>query len=228
MRKFGEKTKEYSRKAGQEVRVWQTPKYEESKQKANELLDSGVYGLSESDFWILSNDYGDKGFIQYNGLIISHNGCLKINDSLPEEKKFKPECVIDPYELHNELVMSYRSPAQGIYEIGEVSSSNCKNEYPFAMVLKRLFDRVVLKNSKIAYAGIYSDSEAEEFKEKPEARPEEKITEPQLAILKEKYTGDNLKALLEANNIQRLEDLPALTAASILRKIQQRENQDGR
>ena len=34
------------------------------------------------------------------------------------------------------------------------------------MAYKRLFDRVVLKNSKLAYAGVYSDNEAEEFAER--------------------------------------------------------------
>ena len=32
------------------------------------------------------------------------------------------------------------------------------------MALKRCFDRVVLKISRLAYAGVYSDSEADEFK----------------------------------------------------------------
>ena len=42
-------------------------------------------------------------------------------------------------------------------------TSNCQNDYPYAMAYKRLFDRVVLKLSKLAYSGIYSDSESEEF-----------------------------------------------------------------
>jgi hypothetical protein len=49
------------------------------------------------------------------------------------------------------------------WSIGEASPKNCKNDYPYAMALKRLFDRVVLKLSKLAYSGIMSDSESEEF-----------------------------------------------------------------
>ncbi|MCX4255076.1 MAG: hypothetical protein OSJ63_07450, partial [Bacilli bacterium] len=61
------------------------------------------------------------------------------------------------------LVFIYNCPEQGLYEVGEVSKNNCQNGYPYAIALKRCFDRVVLKNSKIAYSGIYSDSESEEF-----------------------------------------------------------------
>ena len=36
------------------------------------------------------------------------------------------------------------------------------------MAYKRCFDRVVLKKSRLAYSGVYSDSEAEEFKNNKE------------------------------------------------------------
>ena len=146
--------------------VWQSPKYIESKQKAIEILEAGIYGVKESDFWILMNKT-KTGKMAYTGLIISHNGCLKINDSLEEQMRFNPACLTRAQnEYGQSLVYEYNNPSQGIYEVGEVSPKNCKNDYPFAMAFKRCFDRVVLKNSKLAYAGIYSDSEAEEFKEK--------------------------------------------------------------
>ena len=37
------------------------------------------------------------------------------------------------------------------------------------MAYKRLFDRVVLKLSKLAYSGIYSDSESDEFMQRIDA-----------------------------------------------------------
>lgn len=158
---FGEKVKEYSPKHGKDLPVWKTPKYLESKAKAEEIINSNKYGVQASDFWILMNITKSEQ-MAYNGLIISHNGCLKINDRL--ENKFDPQCVtVDKDGYKNSLVYSYCSPAQGIYEVGEVSASNCKNEYPYAMAFKRLFDRVVLKLSKLAYSGIYSESESEEF-----------------------------------------------------------------
>lgn len=169
---FGEKTSEYSPKAGGEVPVWQSPKYMEAKAKAIEILDSGKYDLQASDFWILMNAT-KSGKMAYTGLILSHNGCLKINDAL--DRKFDPACVtLDKSGYRDSLVYTYCNPVQGIYEVGEVSAANCKNEYPYAMAFKRLFDRVVLKLSKLAYAGIYSDSESDEFSQQIDEKPEQK------------------------------------------------------
>lgn len=162
---FGEKEKEY--KDGKYLPVWKSPKYEHSKEKAIEVLDSNKYGLTEADFWILMNTCDNGKKMMYSGLIISHNGCLKINDRLEEQNKFNPECVtVNENGYGNSLVFTYKNKNQGIYEVGEVSINNCKNQYPYAMAFKRCFDRVVLKISKLAYEGIYSDSEAEEFKER--------------------------------------------------------------
>lgn len=167
---FGEKKTEYNIKLGKEVDVWQSPKYIEAKNKAIETLESDIYKnvLSESDFWILMNAT-KSGKMAYTGLIISHNGCLKINDALPAEKKFKPSSVsITETGYKGSLVYTYINDSQGIYEVGEVNAENCKNAYPYAMALKRCIDRVILKSSRLAYSGIYSDSEAEEFKKDPE------------------------------------------------------------
>lgn len=73
---FGEKDQELG------LPVWQSPKFIESRAKAIELIDSGKYGLTDQNFWILMNKT-KSGKMAYTGLIISHNGCLKINDSLP-------------------------------------------------------------------------------------------------------------------------------------------------
>ena len=166
---FGEKKTEYNAKLGKEVEVWQSPKYIEAKKKAIEAIESEQYKgvLLESDFWILMNAT-KSGKMAYTGLIISHNGCLKINDALPEEKRYKPSCMsLDKDGYGGSLVYSYSNDSQGVYEVGEVSKTNCSNSYPYAMALKRCMDRVILKNSRLAYAGIYSDSEAEEFKNEP-------------------------------------------------------------
>jgi hypothetical protein len=167
---FGEKKSEYNSKLGKEVEVWQSPKYLEAKKKAIETLESPLYKdvLSEGDFWILMNAL-KSGKMAYTGLIISHNGCLKINDALPADKRFKPSCVsLTETGYKGSLVYTYINDDQGIYEVGEVSDKNCSNAYPYAMALKRCMDRVILKSSKLAYSGIYSDSEAEEFKNEPD------------------------------------------------------------
>lgn len=162
---FGEKKEENINGKTIPVKM-HTSKYIEAKKKATELLNNDKYKgvLEPSDFWILVNTYDNKTKAKYSGLIISHDGCLKINDLLEEKLKFKPECMaLDKEGYNNSLVYSYMCPEQGLYEVGEVSKDNCKNDYPYAMALKRCFDRVVLKNSKIAYSGIYSDSESDEF-----------------------------------------------------------------
>lgn len=163
---FGEKKEEYIKGVGNIPVELHTPKYKEAKAKAIELLESDKYKnvLKPSDFWILVNTYANKTKAMYSGLIISHDGCLKINDSLDEELKFDPAFVkIDKEGYNDSLVFIYQNPSQNLYEVGEISKANCKNDYPYAMALKRCFDRVVLKNSKIAYSGIYSDSESDEF-----------------------------------------------------------------
>lgn len=180
---FGEKKTEYSPKHQQEIPVWQSPKYIESRAKAEEIINSNKYGVLPSDFWILMN-VTKSNKMAYTGLIISHNGCLKINDCL--ESKFDPACVqLDKDGYKDSLVYTYCNPEQGLYEVGEVNPSNCKNEYPYAMAYKRLFDRVVLKLSKLAYAGIYSDSEADEFAQRVDAPEEEPKKQPTQAQPKE-------------------------------------------
>lgn len=161
---FNEKKTEYYK--GRELPVWQSPKYEQSRAKAIEIINE-YERITEADFWILMNTYSNGEKMMYSGLIISHNGCLKINDAQKAEKKFVPSCVsIDKDGFKNSLVYTYINDEQGIYEVGEVSEKNCKNDYPYAMSLKRLFDRVVLKLCGLAYDGVYSDSEADEFKQK--------------------------------------------------------------
>jgi len=175
---FNEKTEEYDPKTNSKIPVWQTPNYIESKKIALKLLKEKDY-LHECDFWILMNKT-KNGKMAYTGLIISHNGCLKINDHSEQKLKFKPECLsVDKDGFANSLVYIYNCPEQGIYEVGEVNNANCKNAYQYAMALKRCFDRVVLKLSKLAFYGIYADSEADEFKDPINPPIEEEIKSDQ-------------------------------------------------
>lgn len=160
---FGENAKEFSPKQGKDIPVWQSPKYIEAKKKATEIIADGKYGITEADFWILMNET-KTGKMAYTSLILSHNGCLKINSHL--DNPFDPECVfVDKEGYNNSLVYSYCNKSQGIYEVGEVAKDNCKNAYPYAMAFKRLFDRVVLKLSKLAFSGIMSEAESDDFKQ---------------------------------------------------------------
>ena len=190
---FGEHAEEYSAKQKKKIPVWQSPKYIEARDKAVEMIDSGKYGLTDGDFWILMNET-KSGKMGYTGLIISHNGCLKINDSLPDEKRFKPRCVeLDKDGWGESLVYTYNCNEQGVYEVGEFSKLNGKNAYPYAMALKRMFDRVVLKTSRLAYSGVYSESESDDFSDKRDAPPasvKEKSDSEQKEAVPDSPTGD--------------------------------------
>lgn len=176
---FNEKKTEYSLKSRQEIPVIQSAKYIASRDKALKAINDRPY-LKESDFWILMNET-KTGKMMYTGLIISHNACLKINDNMPEKDKFNPDCVsVDKSGYGNSLVFTYANKQQGLYEVGEASAQNCKNAYPYAMAYKRLFDRVVLKICKLAFDGIYSDSEADEFKERYEEEPQPVTAAPEV------------------------------------------------
>lgn len=208
---FGEKTSEYYK--GRELPVWQSPKYKESRAKAMEIIDK-YECIEEGDFWILMNTIKNGETMMYSGLIISHNGCLKINDEQTEENRFKPDCVsLDKNGYMGSLVFTYCNENQGIYEVGEVSSENCKNSYPYAMAYKRLFDRVVLKLCRLAYSGVYSDSEADEFAQKYAEDPNDTtpITEEQIRRINSlaKQKGSEIQAICKYFNVGSLHNMTA-------------------
>lgn len=203
---FGEKKMEYSAKTGGNVEVFITPKYEQSKAKAIEIIEK-YDNINTGDFWILMNET-KTGKMMYSGLIISHNACLKINDHMAEKDRFDPSSVsIDKDGYADSLVFTYCNPTQGIYEVGEVAKGNCKNAYPYAMAFKRLFDRVVLKLCKLAYDGVYSDSEADEFAERqPEPSEQKKAkgkseAQPEVKMTREEIE-DKIVALCDANRLR--------------------------
>lgn len=232
---FNEKEFEYLN--GEKLEVWQTPKYLESKAKAMEMLKLD-YGLTEADFWILMNKT-KGGKVAYTGLIISHNGCLKINDKLNEKRRgFKSECLSEPipFEFNGQIGLRqvYKEQTQGviyeadgepinpiwigddIYEVGEISNVNLKNSYPFAMLLKRTFDRVVLKKSKLAYAGIYSEAEADEFKEPLEEVAEPSATEKQIKFIESRIDESKIDEFLAKVSKGKLADLTMQEASKLI------------
>lgn len=216
---FGEKEKEYIN--GKTIPVeLHTPKYKEAKAKIIKLLESEEYKdvLEESDFWILVNTYSNGTKAMYSGLIISHDGCLKINDHLEPELKFKPQCMsLDKDGYKNSLVYTYCCEEQGIYEVGEVNDKNCKNAYSYAMALKRCMDRVILKNSKIAYWGVYSDSEADEFTKREEI---EEIETEESKLKKEiKSYGQKASELLKEKG-KKLSELETYELEEVLYALQ--------
>ena len=216
---FGAQKMDYNSKSGANTKTWESPKFLEGKKKAIELIDKTEYGLTEADFWILKT-YSAKT-VTYAGLIISHNGCLKINDKLAAEAKFVPSCVSWVRNGAGDLVLQYLNDKQGLLEFGEASIKNCTNAYPFAMVLKRLQDRVILKNSKIAFSGIMSEVESEEFK-RTEREEQEKadnlITEEQIAELE--ALGCDLKRVAAAYKVT---DIHEMTSEQAERAIDRKK-----
>ena len=209
---FGEKEEE------QGLEVWQSPKYRESKKKAIEMIESGKYDLSEADFWILMNKTRSGETMAYTGLIISHNGCLKINDKL--DNKVNSKCFsLDKEGYKNSLVYTYVD--DDTYEVGEFNSDNGKNNYPYAMAFKRCFDRVVLKKSKLAYAGIYSEAEADEFKE-PVEKKATGITENQKTIIS-KLTEKSQKSLFDKFGVSNIDELTTEQASEIVKIINEKK-----
>ena len=209
---FGEKEEE------QGLEVWQSPKYRESKKKAIEMIESGKYDLSEADFWILMNKTRSGETMAYTGLIISHNGCLKINDKL--DNKVNSKCFsLDKEGYKNSLVYTYVD--DDTYEVGEFNSDNGKNNYPYAMAFKRCFDRVVLKKSKLAYAGIYSEAEADEFKE-PVEKKATGIAENQKTIIS-KLTEKSQKSLFDKFGVSNIDELTVEQASEIVKMINEKK-----
>lgn len=227
---FNEKEEEYSSKQGKNIPVWQSPKYTEAKNKAIELINSKKYDLNEGDFWILMNET-KSGKMGYTGLIISHNGCLKINDN--SENKINPHNFsFKENGYNNSLIFIYSD--EEIFEVGEVNKDNCKNQYPYAMAFKRCFDRAVLKKCKLAYAGVYSDSEAEEFNKNESDETsidlEKKISKKQvealnLAIQKSKLQEVFILDVLTKYKYYKIEDIKIKDYGDIVNDLRKGANQ---
>ena len=72
--------------------------------------------------------------------------------------------VTDPANKQVAIQVTGRLGEMEAWSIGEVSPSNCKNAYPFAIAEKRAKDRVILKLVGL-HGYVYSEDEAEDFKD---------------------------------------------------------------
>ncbi len=174
---FGEKPQEYVKSKA--YPTYESLKYKEAKKKVIEMLDSGSYkGLKDSHFWILMHLNESSAKVSYDGLIISHDGMKIINDNLPAEKQVKAGCFSMPImsEYEKDCMYMYYQDEETI-EFGEISVKNCKNAYPYAMLFKRTYDRVVKDKAKMY--GIYSEEEADEFSRKIDEPEQPKEVKPQ-------------------------------------------------
>ena len=210
---FGEKNEEYSASLKKKIPVVVTQKYLKTKQQIVEMLDSGKYiGLDDSNFWILMNQTKD-GRMAYTGLIISHDGMKIINDNLPKEKQVKAGCFSIPVmsEYKKDCMYMYYQDEETM-EFGEISTDNCKNAYPYAMLYKRCYDRVVKDKAKMY--GVYSEAEADEFAQKigdDDEEKEEKKETPKTKAPAQTQKQEAAQTLQQAANLYDGVDVYAAT-----------------
>lgn len=113
------------------------------------------YDLSKDDFWELKR--GTRSM-----WIITHDACEKI--AAKENIQFGAPTIYRDSNQDVAIVGDAKRGNKIIWSTGEASPKNCKAPYMFAMAEKRLKDRLVLKLINAYEYGIYSDSEADNFK----------------------------------------------------------------
>ena len=113
------------------------------------------YNLSKDDFWELKR--GTRSM-----WIITHDACEKI--AAKENIQFGEPTIYRDSNQDVAIVGDAKRGNKVIWSTGEASPKNCKAPYMFAMAEKRLKDRLVLKLINAYEYGIYSDSEADNFK----------------------------------------------------------------
>ena len=113
------------------------------------------YDLSKNDFWELKR--GTKSM-----WIITHDACEKI--AAKENIQFGAPTIYRDSNQDVAIVGDAKRGNKVIWSTGEASPKNCKAPYMFAMAEKRLKDRLILKLINAYEYGIYSDSEADNFK----------------------------------------------------------------
>lgn len=113
------------------------------------------YDLSKDDFWELKR--GTRSM-----WIITHDACEKI--AAKENIQFGAPTIYRDSNQDVAIVGDAKRGNKVIWSTGEASPKNCKAPYMFAMAEKRLKDRLILKLINAYEYGIYSDSEADNFK----------------------------------------------------------------
>lgn len=115
------------------------------------------YKLPVEDFWE----------VRKGTWVISHNGCEKIADI--EKIKFYNPVIYTNANLDRVAMIGSARMEKGeeIWATGESNDDNTKGQgkYYFAMAEKRLKDRLILKLINAAQYGLYSETEADSFKD---------------------------------------------------------------
>jgi hypothetical protein len=112
------------------------------------------YTLSKDDFWQLPQN--DKIWI------ITHDAVEKIA-SIENIQMVDIETVNSTDDLVR-FIITMKMGDKTIIDVGEADRKNCRTNYLFCMAFKRGVDRCVLKLINAYEYGVYSDTEADDFK----------------------------------------------------------------
>jgi len=116
------------------------------------------YNLEPADIFVIK--FGAKGIP-----IITRTGVEKIQSRLGISVSL--ELQYHSEDLKTAIIKAVGKLDNTVIEtFGEVSPSNCKQNYPIAIAEKRALARVVLKLSGAYSEGIFSEDESEDFKQK--------------------------------------------------------------
>ena len=137
---------------------------------------SGSYIIKHNAVKKLVAKQRDKGFIIETP---SGKDVIIINDGTREGIHGKEVVVAGDFYLKNKDGVLIEK----VYRTGEVNQKNCKNFYPHAMAEKRLYDRGVLDLLRFAQEGLYSDVEADEFKNSPKQRTPPQKPQPTKEVI---------------------------------------------
>ena len=148
------------------------------------------YNLGKDDFWELRKNSGkwiithdacekiaqQEGIVFDPPVIVSNEPAIvtengeKVQKVMYGRESWKPAWAGTCQKKTGDVAMivtGYKqdNPDYKIWATGEANALNCTNEYLYAMAEKRSKDRVILKLINAYAHGIYSDVEADSFKQ---------------------------------------------------------------
>lgn len=110
-----------------------------------------------------------------------------------------------------------------IADLEEENSSVCSKAYAREEDTKKGMDSSQISGACLSYARKYAlaglfciDNEKDSDATNTEVKT---ATEKQLEVIKKRYQGDNMKKLLAANGISKVEDIPMDVASNIISKL---------
>jgi hypothetical protein len=130
------------------------------KAELREILDR--YGIDPRDKSQLWDCHGTLVLYHRAYEIIAAKEAIRFDAPVIIEADSKDKIVA--------MLVTGRMNDRSEWSIGEAAPANCKNAYPYAMAEKRAKDRVIAKLAGLA-AYVYSEAEAEEFKDGAPVEP---------------------------------------------------------